>query len=372
MRLHKKLAITLATTSLLVGCFGGCGAGNQGRFKETSIRATSPKHEKIVVLANEVLADFVQNYWQYAGELYYSLKDNYAMAGVTLTWKAEKETNEYEVAISTSSDLAGAVVYATNQTKLHIDDLFVNTQYYWQITGKYETGDKKSAIYSFKTANTPRTISIEGVKNTRDIGGKKTIDGKTVRQGMAYRGARLDEVSSNGVVSGLKTYGIKTDLDLRKGGEGTAGGLSPLGQDVQYFNYSCPYYLGGSTGIDNSSNFKNIASAIKVFADIDNYPIYFHCSIGRDRTSMVSMLILGVLGVSQADICMDYEMSFLTNRTFFDQSSPKYMMDVFMNTYGFLASYDGNTEFKEGCEAYLLDIGVTQAEINAIRTIMLG
>ena len=372
MKLQKKFAILLAVTSLFMGCGSGCAFGKEeDGFKETSVRATSPKHKKIVLLANETLADFVASYTQYAGENYYSLKDKYVMEGVTLTWTADTPTDEYEVAISTAEDLAGAVVFGCNQTQLHIDDLFVDTQYYWQITAKYETGEEKSAIYSFKTAKTPRTIYLEGVKNTRDIGGKITEDGKTVRQGMAYRGARLDQITSNGIHSALATYDIKTDLDLRKSGEGTAGGISPLGEDVQYFNYSCPYYWGGQNGIDYAANYANMASAIKAFANKDNYPIYFHCSIGRDRTSMVSMLILGVLGVSTTDIFMDYELSFLTDRTFYDSTSPTHMVDIFMDTYGHIASYAGAYTFQEGCENYLLEIGVTAEEIAAIRSIML-
>lgn len=373
MKLRKYTAWLLATTSLLCSASGCAFFGNKddGGLKETSVRATSPKHEKIVVLANVTLADFTENYTMYAGELYYSAQSNYVMSGVTLTWTADTPTDEYAVAISTAEDLSNAITYETTETQLHVDDLFVDTQYYWQITAKYETEEKKSAIYSFKTAKTPRTIYMEGVKNTRDIGGKITEDGKKLRQGMAYRGARLDQISANGVVSALKTYGIKTDLDLRKAGEGTAGGESPLGADIQYFHYSCPYYWGGTNGIDYIDNHANLASAIKVFAKEENYPIYFHCSIGRDRTSMVAMLIQGVLGVPLEGILMDYELSFLTEKGFYDTATPTHMVDTFMNTYSHIASYNGAYTFMEGCEAYLLDIGVTSEEIEAIRFIML-
>ena len=192
-----------------------------------------------------------------------------------------------------------------------------------------------------------------------------------MRQGIAYRGARLDAITSNGVVSALKTYGIKTDLDLRKNGEGTAGGVSPLGNEVRYFNYSCPYYWGGTDGINNPNNYENLAAAIKVFADADNYPIYYHCSIGRDRTSMVTMLLLGVLGVSITDIFMDYEVSFLTSRTFYDTATPEHMMNIFTATCTNISVYNEGTTFAQQCEDYLLDIGVTAEEIAAIRANML-
>ena len=293
------------------------------------------------------------------------------MAGITLSWEAEEPANEYVVSISQEKAMESAVEYTTANTQLHVDDLFVDTTYYWQITAKYEAIEKKSVVYTFKTAKTPRTIYLEGVKNTRDIGGKKTEDGKTVRQGIAYRGARLDSITEKGIYSALNTYGIKTDLDLRKKGEGTAGDVSPIGAEVKYFNYSCPYYWGGPDGIDNPANYANLASAIKVFADADNYPVYYHCSIGRDRTSMVSMLLLGVLGVSTTDIYMDYELSFLTERTFYDSASPQYMVDVFSTTQTRVSLYDTERNFKKACELYLLEIGVTAEEIAAIRSNML-
>jgi hypothetical protein len=70
------------------------GNKDDGGFKETSVRATSPKHEKIVVLANVTLADFTENYTMYAGELYYSAQSNYVMSGVTLTWTADTPTDD--------------------------------------------------------------------------------------------------------------------------------------------------------------------------------------------------------------------------------------------------------------------------------------
>ena len=86
---------------------------------------------------------------------------------------------------------------------------------------------------------------------------------------------------------------------------------------------------------------------------------------------MVAMLLLGVLGVPTEDIFMDYEMSFLTSRDFFDTASPTHMVNTFTNTFGYLAMYGDSMSFTESCEAYLLEIGVTAEEIAAIRSNML-
>ena len=78
----KYIAIAMATLSLFSCMTSGCSFLNkENGFKETSIKAVSPKHEKIVVLANDVLADFVENYTTGISEEYYSMRDNYANQG---------------------------------------------------------------------------------------------------------------------------------------------------------------------------------------------------------------------------------------------------------------------------------------------------
>ena len=188
---------------------------------------------------------------------------------------------------------------------------------------------------------------------------------------MAFRGAYLDEIKPAGKVKALETYGIKTDLDLRKAQEGTAGSASPLGETVRYINYSCPYYWGGDSGINNPNNHENLANAIRVFADEANYPIFFHCSVGRDRTSMVAMLIEGILGVSEDDVFIDYETSAFSYRGTLDGTSMSHMVNTFMNTVSSLWVYTGERELQAACETFLLSIGVTQAEIDSIRSILL-
>jgi protein-tyrosine phosphatase len=44
-------------------------------------------------------------------------------------------------------------------------------------------------------------------------------------------------------------------------------------------------------------------------ADEVRLPAVFHCAAGKDRTGMVAALLLSVLGVSEADILDDYELT---------------------------------------------------------------
>ncbi|KAI8647151.1 protein-tyrosine phosphatase-like protein [Parasitella parasitica] len=49
-----------------------------------------------------------------------------------------------------------------------------------------------------------------------------------------------------------------------------------------------------------------IREALMVFTNPQNYPIEIHCTQGKDRTGMVSALILSIAGVPQDTIINDY------------------------------------------------------------------
>lgn len=371
MKNTKWMSIALAALTCAT-LLGGCGTNNKDENKgDPSIQALTPSEGDTVVLVNEDMADFLSSYERGISEAYVTHTDNFAPVGVELSWTAEGAPTEYVVSVATDKSFADAKTYTVSESSLTVADLFVNYTYYWKVTAKYEVEEKTSKYFTFHTANTPRTIEIEGVSNTRDIGGKITVSGKKVKQGMAFRGAYLDEIKPAGKAKALETYGIKTDLDLRTTAEGTAGSGSPLGETVRYINHSCPYYWGGENGINNAKNHENLANAIRVFADETNYPVFFHCSVGRDRTSMVAMLIEGLLGVSEEDLFIDYETSAFSYRGTLDGASMTNMVNTFDTTYVHLLVENEDRDFQAACETYLLSIGVTQAEIDSIRAILL-
>ena len=44
--------------------------------------------------------------------------------------------------------------------------------------------------------------------------------------------------------------------------------------------------------------------------------IVFHCSAGKDRTSVLAMLLLGLIGAERKDIISNYEVSYTNLETF--------------------------------------------------------
>ncbi|MCQ2449212.1 MAG: tyrosine-protein phosphatase, partial [Clostridia bacterium] len=155
--------------------------------------------------------------------------------------------------------------------------------------------------------------------------------------------------------------------------EGGAGGtVSPLGEGVNYYNYNGAFYVGRDHGIDDPVFKNNFANEVRTFADPTNYPIYFHCTIGRDRTGTLALVINGLLGVSKSDLFLDYELSlFSSYGSAISDTNYTELMALLTSTYDYIQSFAPTGTFAEATENYLLSIGITQTEINAIRSLML-
>ena len=108
----------------------------------------------------------------------------------------------------------------------------------------------------------------------------------------------------------------------------------------------------------------------------DNKPVYFHCSLGRDRTGTVAMLILGILGVPEGDISQEYELTQFAPSGWATSSGEKTKMTRLAD-YDSAANFiwnnyvgEGET-FADGVEKYFLEIGILQADIDAFREAMI-
>ena len=247
----------------------------------------------------------------------------------------------------------------------------------------------ESPVATFATdGQPPRWIEIEGrVENIRDLGGWKTRDGRRVKQGMAFRGQGLNDNSVNGEAPGrsrlmvedipylTRTLGIKTDLDLRSPRETTGLAQSPLGPGVTYIERASPAYDGifkGSSVLGDSGK-KTMAENFRVFCDEKNYPIYFHCIGGADRTGSLAYVLNGVLGVDKHDLETDWESTFYPVLPELEKgySGPTYWRREQYFDEGF-AKYGGkDASWNERIELYLLDCGITREEIAKFRSIML-
>lgn len=331
---------------------------------DISDMTATPSGGETVNLLSGGIYQFVTNYEKGSSESLCTKGDCYAPIGVTISWDAIENAVSYTVKLSTKADMSGAVSYPATSTSIIVNDLYAGEAYYYQIVVNFAGTTAESQVFDFKTAELPRTILIDGVSNTRDLGGWKTTDGKyRVRQGLVYRGAAADDITEEGKVQFLSTYGIKTDLDVR--GEKKK---SPLGDDVNFVNVRGPMYMQ-ITEVDFQAA---LAEEIRTFADIDNYPIYFHCQVGRDRTGTLAFLINALLGVSEEDLYMDYELSMFSEAAWRDNTPVDTLVNYhFVSVVEYIKSY-GDGTLAENTENFMKnELGITQAEIDAIRALLL-
>lgn len=282
-------------------------------------------------------------------------------APVVMTWEDAEaaEGKVYTVTLSESRDMANPTVLTVTEPRAEIYNLNIGATYYWQVA----SGEDVSPVGVFSTEDGyPRFIKLDGVSNARDIGGYLTADGRRVRQNLAYRTAHLDAITEEAGDIALHTLGIRTDLDLR-GGHST-----PLGSSVQHISVAMQWY----EHIFEEEMYGVVRQTVSTFAKEENYPIVFHCSMGRDRTGTTAFLILGLLGVDEDTLRHEYYASFFSQQGAFSETEfPLLIANVNRLVKGFQDFGEADDTLQERIRAYLLHIGVTEAEIQSILDIWL-
>ncbi|KAI1468143.1 protein-tyrosine phosphatase-like protein [Daldinia caldariorum] len=165
-------------------------------------------------------------------------------------------------------------------------------------------------------------VFIDGAFNTRDVG---LVPGSPVRSNFFFRSGALARVTDNGkAVLGGK-LGVKRIFDLRSPEE-RAGAPDPGFDGVEntWIESTRPDTTpaperfvagGGEEGYREmylevidvyQESWKAILEHIR---DRPNDPFLVHCTAGRDRTGVLSGLLLALAGASQDTIILDYMLS---------------------------------------------------------------
>lgn len=210
-------------------------------------------------------------------------------------------------------------------------------------------------------------------QNARDLGGWP-CDGGTVKYGLLYRTAFLSgsDAAYNNKSVYIDRLGVMHEFDLR-GSESVRSSYFPVGHYHSYSG-SVQYDLvvTGTGGYD--SLIKELLTDV-MNAAIHNEPALFHCSMGCDRTGTLAFYLECILGMSDVDIDIEYELSSLFDdgnsgqtyyyRTRTDQVSGSrwtYLKNKFN-------SYPGSTISARVIE-YLFSIGISAGLMNSFRAAM--
>ena len=300
----------------------------------------------------------------YSGEFTVEEAARYGAPYIPFVFQYNLKGHDGLLSVSENSDMSNSLEFFMSKTgrSLVIDNLKTNTQYFYVVVA-----DGKKYPGSFKTARATRFIEIDGIYNTRDIGGYITLDGKTVNQGMIIRGTELDGlVEPKYLLSiegkeAIRSFGFVYDMDLRAKSIFSGTYVSPLGPEVEHEFYTAPQY-----GQIFSETYKE--SLRQIFSDLakpQNYPMYLHCTYGKDRTGTVVFLLQGILNVSEEQMVREYQMSGFQFSSYADLEQ----MEIIISG---LEHKEGGT-LQEKIVNYLIqDIGVLPEEIESIRNILLN
>ena len=200
--------------------------------------------------------------------------------------------------------------------------------YYWESA----TDNTK---YGVVTATGSRRTLKTAVRNLRDLGGlaasNSDVSG-TIDYGRLYRGA---QITTSAGTADLAKLGITREVDLRGNGDGIQTykmtnydtGTSDNYTDIVMTNYIVNPVATTYITSAHSNEYKAVKSAMRAVMEkvvFNHDSIYFHCTIGTDRTGTLAYFLEGLLGVSEEDRLRDYELTYffgLTNRTRFHDTS---------------------------------------------------
>jgi protein-tyrosine phosphatase len=164
-----------------------------------------------------------------------------------------------------------------------------------------------------------RLIDLEGCLNFRDLGGYPTDDGRRLRWRRLYRSDALDQLTQTDVARLRGELGVRDVIDLRSSAERRLAGPGRLadgpirvhhvplfdGEVVARQDFGAAATLGDRYALLAEYAGAAIARVLEIVAAADG-PAVYHCAAGKDRTGVVSAVILGLLGVRDEVIVADY------------------------------------------------------------------
>lgn len=173
-------------------------------------------------------------------------------------------------------------------------------------------------------------IRLEGAPNFRDVGGAVGADGRRVRRGHVFRSGSLCRLTPLDFDQMVR-LGVRVVYDLRSQAERAHRPIpwpDHCRLDVAHLDVNADIRTGNDAMLDilrrdptargatamMLSTYRAIPKALRThlavfyrqLAKPDGTPVVFHCSAGKDRTGVLSAILLRSLGVSEVDTIEDY------------------------------------------------------------------
>ena len=206
----------------------------------------------------------------------------------------------------------------------------------------------------------PEPLPLEGTGNTRELGGYRTVGGGRTVPGRFLRSDGLQELTGEDNRS-LYEYGVRCVLDHIQ--SDNMAGLLPATMEEMYCSL-----------LDGSGD-----TLAAIFREMLRYPgdcVLFHCTAGKDRTGVVSMLLLALAGVDEDTIVADYAATEALMKEKFNRQRAKLrtLMGIEVPEYvGWSRPESMERTLRHlrerygGAKAYLIRIGLSEEECCRLR-----
>jgi protein-tyrosine phosphatase len=294
---------------------------------------------------------------------------------IAIPLPAEKVVNA-TVRVGLQSDFSDAKnqIILDKSSYCYIPNLIPDNTYYFLV----EAGGEVLTRGKFQVEGPARMIYAPSISNIRDLGGWTVQGNKQVRYGLLFRGGEANGQHSS-VLEDRQTLmdlGVGAEVDLRcsnqyDSGKGEVGTCAfGFDEDDYYFWEGCQDKDASNLTNDTSKKrfkkwFNFILSHIR-----DGKAVYFHCVWGADRTGLTAVLLEGLLGFSQEQMNLEYELtslSFAGNRP--KNGTPGY--GDHQQIIEAIKQYGGETLRDKFDTYWTQEVGITMDEIKEFRSIML-